>query len=128
MDHKFKEFFCEKDDDTVLFPLVILTNTNPIPNGKNGVNYIFFLSKKVIKKLTFYYFYFSLNDSVTNERIEDKFDIATEKSLNNIFIAIKSFVNSLKDKEINIYSFSECKMDHETSQKLLDKIIKKELV
>ena len=129
MSHPFKKFFCEKKDESSLEPLLIVTNTNPFLNADNKyVNYIFFLSKKNIKQLTFYYFYFSLNDAATSERYKDKFDIATVNQLNEIFASIKSFINSLKDNEVNIYSFSECIMSHETSQDLLDKMIKRQIL
>lgn len=129
MSHPFEKFFCGKKDESSLEPLLIVTNTNPILNEDDKyINYIFFLSKKNIKQLSFYYFYFSLNDANTSERYKDKFDIATVNQLNEIFASIKLFINSLKDNEINIYSFSECKMSHETSQDLLDKMIKRQIL
>ena len=129
MSHKFQKFFYTGDDESSLEPLLIVTNTNRIQYSEaQTTNYIFFLSKKRIKGLVFYYFYFSLNDSSTSERLSDKFDIATGKQLDQIFISIKSFINSLNDKEVNIYSFNECKMSHETSQDLLDKMIKREIL
>lgn len=129
MSHKFQKFFYTGDDESALEPLLIVTNANPIQYSESQMtNYIFFLSKKCIKGLVFYYFYFSLNDANTSERYKDKFDIATAKQLNEIFASIKLFINSLKDNEINIYSFSECKMSHETSQDLLDKMIKRQIL
>lgn len=128
MSHPFEKFFYEKKDQTCLEPLLIVTNTKPILREDNKyINYIFFLSKKNIKQLNFYYFYFSLNDANTSERYKDKFDIATEKQLNEIIASIKLFINSLKDREVNIYSFSKCIMSHETSQDLLDKMIKRKI-
>lgn len=129
MKNKFSDFLSLDEKEEDLDPLFIITNTNDFPyEGGALVKFLFFLSKRKVKNNIFYYFYYCLANAKTSERFDSKFDIGTDKELPSIIAAIKTFLNSLSDKEINVYSFSKCKITQESAQELLEKILSKEIV
>lgn len=111
------------DREDLIFPVFILKNTNKILFKDDiFVEYLFFVSRKKIKNLVFYYYYFCIVNSETQERIDSNFQLFTSKQLKEILCCVKKFLDTLKDKELDIFTFKDCATTHESAQKLLEQM------